>query len=70
MPKEPGKRTDLKQPGSSGVTRLQEMGITKKESHQAQVLGDMMSLSVIHGSGVTTDYRFTKTLHPNIAYAA
>ncbi len=37
-PKESGKRTDLKRPGSSPVTRLQNMGITKKESHLAQVV--------------------------------
>ena len=32
LPKESGKRTDL-QPGSIGVTRLQEIGISKKQSH-------------------------------------
>ncbi len=37
--KEPGKRTDL-QPSSSGGTKLQEMGITKKQSHYFQILAE------------------------------
>jgi len=38
IPKESGKRTDLEQPNSSKGTRLESMGITRKESHYAQTL--------------------------------